>query len=88
MLLFYLDDSWVLKEINLESYNFQTCMKWAVVNSLALASFEDPLVKARKFSKPILKSCKFVLKIKLYRFLKYKPILHFYWLYVTIGFRL
>jgi hypothetical protein len=49
MFLFYLDDSWVLKEINLESYNFQTCMKWVVVNSLALASFEDPLLRLENF---------------------------------------
>ncbi len=49
VLLFHLDDPCIFKEIMLylDSYNFQICMKWANVNSLPLASVEDPSMKVR-----------------------------------------
>ncbi len=42
--LFHLDEPHIFKEIRsyLDSYNFWICMKWANVNSLPLASVEDP----------------------------------------------
>jgi hypothetical protein len=47
MFLFHLDDPQVLKEIRsyLESCSFWIHMKWVVVNSLPLASSEDPSLK-------------------------------------------
>jgi hypothetical protein len=44
MLLFHLEDPQVFKEIKsyLESYSFHNCMKWVGVNSLPLATSEDP----------------------------------------------
>jgi len=45
-------------------------------------------VNARKFSRPILKSCNFVSKIRLYQFLIYKTILQFYKFHVSIDFTL
>ncbi len=47
VLLFHLDDPQVLKEIKsyLETYSFQICMKWVVVNSLPFVSLEDPSLK-------------------------------------------
>lgn len=44
---FHLDDPRVLKEIMfyLESYNFQICMKWVVINSLPLAISKNPSMK-------------------------------------------
>ncbi len=46
-LLFHRDDPCILKDIRLylDSYNFHICMKWANVNSLPLASVEDPSMK-------------------------------------------
>jgi hypothetical protein len=47
VLLFHLNDLKILKEVKsyLESYGFQTQMKWAVVNSLPFTSSEDPSFK-------------------------------------------
>jgi hypothetical protein len=47
MLLLHPNDARVLKEIMfyLENYNFQIRMKWAIINSLPLASLEDPSLK-------------------------------------------
>jgi hypothetical protein len=60
ILLFHPDDPWVFKEIksHLENYSFQIHMKWAVVNSLPLASLEDRSLKlwALVFSFPFLHS--------------------------------
>jgi hypothetical protein len=43
-------------------------------------------VEARNFYKLDLKSCNFVLKIRLYWFLIYKLILHFYRFHVSTNF--
>jgi hypothetical protein len=58
MLLLHPNDPWDLKEIMsyLESCNFRIRMKWIVINSLPLASLEDPSLKvwAPIFSLPSL----------------------------------
>jgi hypothetical protein len=58
ILILHPNDPWDLKEIMsyLESYNFQIHMKWTVINSLPLASLEDPSLKvwAPIFSLPSL----------------------------------
>jgi tRNA1(Val) A37 N6-methylase TrmN6 len=47
MLFFHRDDPQALKEIisYLKNYNFKIYMKWVIVNSLPLASFEVPSLK-------------------------------------------
>ncbi len=44
MFFFHLNDPLVLKEIRsyLESYSFQICVKWAIVNSFPLVSSRGP----------------------------------------------
>jgi len=49
---------------------------------------KEDIVKAIKFSRSILKSYNFILKIKLYWFYIYKPILHFYWFHISTNFTL
>ncbi len=52
ILLFHLDDLWILNEVRsyLESYRFQIWMKWAMVNSLPFTNSENPSIKVPSLS--------------------------------------